>query len=855
MMNTPPVHDISFIVKEFTTQGPGATSSPKLKTSQFGLDKLNAALVGKIETLMKDIRSTTEFAGGELQIRHLKDIVQPELRALEKEVDSQIKSQVKYLFLPANQKMEQDALNNAHEMLGKLETELEMVRIEKQAVSEFIGHSPFTGKMQEIFEHFIPRFISKLIDQVLGHFFQSWSANFVTKRKDYEAKLESLEKKKSALEATPEAKATDKQLKDYQDQVKILEGNISTATPADKAKLEKEIKTVQKEIDKITSARAKIEELTKEIKTIQDKFVNMDNIEQGSKQTRIDMNTIGGISTKIVDKASHSTLDGMYLSADELRAKFKEADGKIANLSFNNVPIRLYDNLPPEENKQIISKLTAADAFITTDRVGKKLTNANTAHGFGIPADKRSSIQGVIDTLTANGWYTWEERGTIYIYPDEEMDKVEKWEKQNMKIRFSEETLTEVKTTGFSFPKSNFDSSAVTKALEKLGISEAGWKTRTLGDRVVLIPEKDEQKIGYDLFYNIEEKEIDVNHKSNGGTVILTTGTKGVFERAGTEETLSFLMQGMNVMLFNFSGYGQSTGKPTGDHLKSNMEAAYHHLKTTYPEIEDNKILCKALCMSGGPATHLASLHPKINLLLDQSYADFRDTVADTMKDQLDGYLNTYGKKFDDYFKSKNLTAFRNDLRKWSEGSITAITHLIAKLVAPAWKTYKDIEKVEGNVGLLFTTDDFLMKMDRDIFNNYKALTKNGKADVSIMEMPGVHGDSWLKARGGGTLNPNRDEIDEVIKEYQEGHFKEWHDVFPESIEYCFKEIEKLTVRDDVDPQTLNKIIDKANEKFFKGTDLTNFLREALLINRSYVGRQHIDLFLNKAHLKGNIYA
>ena len=90
----------------------------------------------------------------------------------------------------------------------------------------------------------------------------------------------------------------------------------------------------------------------------------------------------------------------------------------------------------------------------------------------------------------------------------------------------------------------------------------------------------------------------------------------------------------MNVVLFNFRGYGRSEGTPSESGFKIDMESAYQLAKTKSCQ-ENNKILFKALCLSGGPAAYVASKHLGTNLFLDQSYASFRKMCKEVVEKKI----------------------------------------------------------------------------------------------------------------------------------------------------------------------------------------------------------------------------
>lgn len=307
---------------------------------------------------------------------------------------------------------------------------------------------------------------------------------------------------------------------------------------------------------------------------------------------------------------------------------------------------------------------------------------------------------------------------------------------------------------GLFFPKGA--NGAVNKALNALGAfssgekTGAGWQKISVSDGIIIVTDEEAnhlRKMGLltekgkfiqksDYNYDYNKKDWDISQSQTGGTVLLTSGNAGVYEMH-KREILGFLMRGMNVMAFNFRGYGESQGTPTGEGFKRDMEAAYQYLKTQH-NIPDNKIMLKALCMSGGAAADLAAHHPDVNLFIDQSYANFDDIV----KEQANAHMESFIKE--NHLDSSSLKA----LKSWVNKNLTSIVHAAVKLAAPAWSIEKEIGKVRGHVGILLTKQDTLMTLDRDVQKNYAAAMRGKQAQsITLMAMKGKHGESWLNSQ------------------------------------------------------------------------------------------------------------
>lgn len=341
---------------------------------------------------------------------------------------------------------------------------------------------------------------------------------------------------------------------------------------------------------------------------------------------------------------------------------------------------------------------------------------------------------------------------------------------------------------GILFDKEDLAGSDVMPALEKLGLFSkgtkpgAGWCQVELDDKILCMPDEEvENLMGAGVFNNFEllgddkyridsslfevdlnEGEIDLEKLSQGGTVLLTSGTVGTYEMH-KKEILGFLIRGMNVMAFNFRGYGESSGVPGQEGLKRDMEAAYQYLKT-FHGTPDNKIMVKGLSMSSGLAAYLAAAHPDVNLFIDQGYADFRDIAGDAARIMVENYVEETN-------HPEGKGKLKQAAKRWLGKPAPSVASFMTRRVVPAWKTEKEIGKVKGKIAILLTTEDELIK-DRDIIRNYQALKRVHKEDqISIFSMPGRHGESWLKVKCSPDIAYKEDrEIDELVQKFREEH-------------------------------------------------------------------------------------
>lgn len=341
------------------------------------------------------------------------------------------------------------------------------------------------------------------------------------------------------------------------------------------------------------------------------------------------------------------------------------------------------------------------------------------------------------------------------------------------------------KLQGISLPKETLESSGekVLNALKLLhGIPDdknlgAGWTPVKDGDNILLVrsedipPEnlatenpffsstkQDKMWVLNDFDLSSVEKNseaIDENQES-AGTVILTSGNNGIYEMS-KEEALSFLFKNMNVVLFNFRGYGKSEGIPSKAGLEIDMESAYQLAKSKSGH-EDSKILFKALCMSGGPAALVASKHPETNIFLDQSYSSFRELIKEQIAEKLEKQLiSILGEPEAETIKRKVIEA--------AVICLSEVANLVTQFFIPSFNTSKYLEKNKGQKALLFTHDDDMISF-KHLENNLKAIAKNLEMhNTTIFSAPGEHGESLLDIQASPLDYNQSEDVRKKIRE------------------------------------------------------------------------------------------
>ena len=279
----------------------------------------------------------------------------------------------------------------------------------------------------------------------------------------------------------------------------------------------------------------------------------------------------------------------------------------------------------------------------------------------------------------------------------------------------------------------------------------AGWAKVDIGGQTAIVPDFEIQRlldsgllIGGKGEYSfseeaiktvqIDKKPLEINSRKSG-TVVLGLGAAGVYEMY-KREALFLLMQGTNVMLFNHRGQGESTGKPSEQGTYEDMDTVYQYLKEIH-HVEDNQLVLRGLCLSGGIVSKLASSHPDINIILDQTYSDIKDITFNTVLENVKEILK-YNPNEESQVKNAILAG------------LTPVLKAVASLVSPDYQTARHLRNHKGHVLVLRATEDTYMnkRMTDKILDELARTASPGiNSRVHVGHMPGIHGASWIDAK------------------------------------------------------------------------------------------------------------
>jgi len=115
--------------------------------------------------------------------------------------------------------------------------------------------------------------------------------------------------------------------------------------------------------------------------------------------------------------------------------------------------------------------------------------------------------------------------------------------------------------------------------------------------------------------------------KENPKTLLYFHGNAG--NASFREHPLKMLRPHFNVLIFDYSGYGHSGGKPTEAQLYQDGQNAYDFLrKTTKPE----DIILYGVSLGGGVASHVATKNECSGLILQSTFSGVDDFVPSLLK-------------------------------------------------------------------------------------------------------------------------------------------------------------------------------------------------------------------------------
>lgn len=376
----------------------------------------------------------------------------------------------------------------------------------------------------------------------------------------------------------------------------------------------------------------------------------------------------------------------------------------------------------------------------------------------------------------------------------------------------------------------------------------------------------------------LDVNEIEINNESHAGSVILTSGNEGIYEMH-KQEAMAFLFRGMNVMLFNFRGYGLSEGIPSQEGFYRDIHAAYECVKEKSGQ-PDNKILFKGLCFSGGVAAYMSALHPETNVFLDQTYSSLKELIRDpNIVELVPGNMAKTLKKYLD----TNLENLKKDsaiekLKKYIVRTLSSEIQYLFSFLIPNFKVDEYLAKNKGYKAILYIQKDKVIN-EKHVINNIEELyKKNGLHKLNLFSNFGNHGSSWFKLHNDPDTflhitnevadkakieSQNLDDIGNLLTE-----------IYLEEIESRQKIVDETEAQVQTDQTKLSVLKNEIEAITTKANNVIGLIRdESVLVRekaqkdiskiikdyernitkKTFTGRSQMDLFLNRAELSNDI--
>jgi len=121
-----------------------------------------------------------------------------------------------------------------------------------------------------------------------------------------------------------------------------------------------------------------------------------------------------------------------------------------------------------------------------------------------------------------------------------------------------------------------------------------------------------------------------VKASDKAATILCSHGNEGDMDEGDRLEKIKFFHDlGLNVLMFDYRGYGRSQGHPTERGIYLDAQAAYDYLKTR-SDIDPNRILAYGASLGGAVAIDLATKRKLAALIVDSCFTSAKDVAIET---------------------------------------------------------------------------------------------------------------------------------------------------------------------------------------------------------------------------------
>ena len=143
-----------------------------------------------------------------------------------------------------------------------------------------------------------------------------------------------------------------------------------------------------------------------------------------------------------------------------------------------------------------------------------------------------------------------------------------------------------------------------------------------------------------------------VKASDKAATILVAHGNEGNMDDGDRLEQIKFFHDfGLNVLIFDYRGYGRSQGHPTEQVVYLDAQAAYDYLKTR-SDFDPKRIIAYGASLGGAVAIDLATKRKIAALIVDSCFTCAKD-VAVELYPLLPTWMMSF--KFDNISKVRNL--------------------------------------------------------------------------------------------------------------------------------------------------------------------------------------------------------
>ncbi|MDF2578054.1 MAG: hypothetical protein K0S74_1538 [Chlamydiales bacterium] len=193
-------------------------------------------------------------------------------------------------------------------------------------------------------------------------------------------------------------------------------------------------------------------------------------------------------------------------------------------------------------------------------------------------------------------------------------------------------------------------------------------------------------------------------------TAIVCTGQNSTYEYH-LPLIAFYLQRGINVVVFNYRGSGNSSGVPSEQGYYADAEKIYNEAKEKF-QATDHEMIVHGISLGGGVAAEIAHRYPGSHLVLDQTFTSIADATRNRSK----------------FFLGSN--------SPWVYAEIVAQ----ALSMQAAFDNAAKIAYLESHILIARTTEDELMPPE--FAKHLQSQAKKAKT-VSVIESSGYHGSPW----------------------------------------------------------------------------------------------------------------